>query len=158
MKFYRTVDSAVDAGLLQADLNGLIEWCKRNKMNLNTSKCACMHFYRKINYTIHNYNVSGDNLTNVDTVRDLGVWLDSKLRFNTHIDKICSKGFKNLGFVLRNCKDFKCPKTKIILFNSFVRSGLEYCCVAWNPFYDVYKKDSKVSKGDFYGILHSPTV
>lgn len=140
LKFYRVVDSAADASLLQADLCRLIEWCDENGMNLNASKCSCMHFSRKKNNTYYHYSINGDTLTDVDTVKDLGVWLDNKLRLNTHIDKICSKGFKNLGFVLRNCKDFKSPKTKILLFNSFVRSGLEYCSVVWNPFYDIYKK------------------
>lgn len=40
-----------------------------------------------------------------------------------------------LGFVLRHCKQFRCPKTKIMLYNSLIRSGLEYCCVIWRPHY-----------------------
>lgn len=79
-------------------------------------------------------------LKELDRIGDLGIEIDNELKFNFHIDSICSKASKSLGFVLRNCKDFKHPETKILLYNSYVRSSLEYCSVTRNPFYDVYKK------------------
>lgn len=45
-----------------------------------------------------------------------------------------------LGFVLRNCKEFKGVSSKIVVFNSLVRSGMEYCRVVWNLYYEVHKK------------------
>ena len=43
-----------------------------------------------------------------------------------------------LGFLSRVSKCFTNPKTKIILFNSLVRSNLEYCSQVWNPMYAVH--------------------
>lgn len=40
-----------------------------------------------------------------------------------------------LGFVIRNCKVFRRYKTKILIYNSLVRSVLEYCTVVWRPHY-----------------------
>lgn len=43
-----------------------------------------------------------------------------------------------LGFVLRNCKVFQNYKTKLVLYNSLIRSVLEYCSVVWRPHYAVH--------------------
>lgn len=45
-----------------------------------------------------------------------------------------------LGFVKRNTKGFQLPKTRIVLFNTLVRSRLEYASVAWNPLYTVHSQ------------------
>lgn len=156
LKFFRTVDNAFDSELLQEDLNRLVDWCDLNDMELNTSKCYTMRFSRKKNIVNTNYTIKSQHLKEVNTIRDLGVQLDTKLQFNVHIDKVCSNAFKNLGFILRNCKDFKSPYTKLLLFNSFVRSGLEYCSVAWNPFYDVYtKRIERVQKRFLWHLTYS---
>ena len=46
-----------------------------------------------------------------------------------------TKASKMLGFVLRNSKMFRNHNTKIILYNSLVRSILEYGSVVWRPHY-----------------------
>lgn len=40
-----------------------------------------------------------------------------------------------LGFVIRNGKVFQHPHTKLVLYNSLIRSILEYCSVIWRPHY-----------------------
>lgn len=45
-----------------------------------------------------------------------------------------------LGFVIRECKNFKKPVIKKIMYNSLVRSHLEYCSVVWSPEYKVHIK------------------
>lgn len=40
-----------------------------------------------------------------------------------------------LGFLLRNTKGFRKSSTKIMLYNSLVRSVMEYCSVVWRPHY-----------------------
>lgn len=141
LKLFKKVDNASESTLLQEDLERLCSWCNVNGMTLNVSKCFFIRFSRRFTELSTSYAINGDALLRVDGIMDLGIFLDNKLRFNVHIDTITSKAFQRLGFVLRNCKDFKSPKTKIVLFNSLVRSGLEYCSVVWNPFYDIYKKN-----------------
>ncbi len=38
-----------------------------------------------------------------------------------------------LGFLFRNCKDFRNVHSFKVLYNTHVRSHLEYCCQVWNP-------------------------
>lgn len=156
LKFFRAVNSSTEALLLQEDLNSLTAWCEDNLMSLNVSKCFSIRFTRKKKVYTHEYKIHDTVLAQVDNIVDLGITLDSKLRLHIHIDKICSKAFKNLGFILRNSRDFKSSNTKITLFNSIVRSGLEYCSVAWNPYYDVYiKRIESVQKRFLWHLTYS---
>lgn len=140
LKIFRVVNCASDVIFLQNDIDRLVSWCSRNNMDLNPAKCYSIHFSRRKTRSYYNYTINHSIIKEVDSIRDLGVEVDRELRFHVHIEKICSKAFKSLGFVLRNSRDFTRPETKILLYNSYVRSTLEYCSVTWNPFYDVYKK------------------
>jgi hypothetical protein len=68
---------------------------------------------------------------------DLGVLFDKKMTFIPHIENIINRALRILGLVLRNFKCLKHSKTKIVLYNSLVRSLLEYCSVVWRPHYSV---------------------
>jgi hypothetical protein len=45
-----------------------------------------------------------------------------------------------LGYIRRIGKEFRDPYTLKTLYNSFVRSHLEYASVVWNPYYGVHLK------------------
>lgn len=44
------------------------------------------------------------------------------------------------GFLRRNSNEFQQQQTKIILFNTLVRSHLEFASVVWSPFYNVHSQ------------------
>lgn len=86
----------------------------------------------------------------------LGVTLHKKMLFHIHIDNTVNKAFRNLGFLLRITKVFKNTATKITLYNSSMRSGLEYCNVVWNPYYGVYvKRIERVQKRFLWHVSFS---
>nr|XP_026499318.1 uncharacterized protein LOC113403094 [Vanessa tameamea] len=134
--------------------NVLFDWCGRNGLALNTDKCKYIRFSRKCHPNSHIYKINNKTLKEVDYIKDLGDGFDSKIKFHTHIDKISSKAFQMLGFLIRNSKDFKKPQTKNGLYSSLVRSGLEYCAQVWSPHYEVHIKVSKAFKSVSYGTLH----
>lgn len=141
LKIMRPISSSSDTELLQDDLNRLSSWCQRNNMSLNINKCHHMHFTRStIAQSSNSYFINDQKLQNVEKVKDLGVIIDPKLNFDTHILTTVSKCLKLLGFVIRNSKDFKHPETKIKLFETLVRPVIEYCSLVWNPQYEVYSK------------------
>lgn len=137
LKAVKVVTSDEDTKLLQSDINRLVQWCSDNNMCLNTKKCFHMKFTRKTHSNIipSEYFINSERIDEVDTIRDLGVLFDEKLTFVPHIDNVINKASKMLGFILRACKSFKKNTTKIMLFNSLVRSILEYCSVVWRPHY-----------------------
>lgn len=141
LKIVKPILSLESNDELQSDLSRLVEWCDVNGMPLNTSKCYHMMFSRcRQNCIPHTYYIKYSPLKNVVEIRDLGMALDSKLQFNKHVECIVNRGFKMLGFIIRNTKDFKSVSARLVLFNSLVRSCLEYCSPVWNPHYAVYEK------------------
>jgi hypothetical protein len=68
-----------------------------------------------------NYRVTGS----LDSICDLGVVLDSKLNFPSHIDSLTFKASRMLGYIGRVGKKFRDPYTLKTLYNSFVRPHLE---------------------------------
>lgn len=129
-----------DAFLLQEDLDRLVDWCQRNGLALNIDKCKYIRFSRSTHLNSQTYSINNKTLEVVTTIRDLGVDLDRKINFHTHIDRITTKSFQMLGFIIRNTRDFKKPQTKIRLFEALVRSGLEYGAQVWSPHYEVHIK------------------
>ena len=134
LKVFRAVESAYDAVLLQLDLDRLSEWCSTNSMSLNVNKCYKITF-AKINAPIHfDYSINNISLQSKNEMRDLGVTFDSKLLFNLHINNLCSKSLKMLGFVKRLSCDFSANSFKT-LYCSLVRSVLEFASPVWSPCY-----------------------
>lgn len=135
LKFARVIDSKRDCELLQHDLNQVIKWCHNNKMQLNPKKCYHAKYTRKINCIGTEYFIDQERVQEVETIRDLGVHFDKKVTFVPHIENTIKKSSKMLGFLLRNTKGFRKSSTKIMLYNSLVRSVMEYCSVVWRPHY-----------------------
>lgn len=138
LKLVKVITDVRDSAHLQADVDSLSEWSTRNNMSLNIEKCYHIKFTRKLNILKTNYSIKGKRLEEVGEFRDLGVLVDSKLTFIPHIDDIVSRASRMLGFIIRNGKVFQSPQTKILLFNSYVRSVLEYGSVVWSPEYSVH--------------------
>jgi hypothetical protein len=109
-------------------------------MQLNLGKCNSMSFTRS-RFTRHfQYELSGHRLDSVGSLCDLGVVLDSKLNFTSHIDSLIGKASWMLGYIRRIGKELRDPHTLKTLYISIVRFHLAYASVVWNPYYRVHLK------------------
>lgn len=138
LKMYRRIVSDSDHLMLQGDLNILNNWCTLNEMFLNVKKCYIMSFTRNRIKKNFSYCIGSTNLEVIDSIRDLGVIMDSKFVFDLHISDIKNKSLKMMGFIHRICRPFRNPQSVITLYNSLVRSKLEYGAVIWDPHYVKY--------------------
>ncbi len=71
-------------------------------------------------------------IPNVTSVKDLGITIDPKLDFGSHIKQITSKAYCAIALI------FKCFITNdlnalLTAYGSIVRSQVEYACSVWNP-------------------------
>ena len=73
----------------------------------------------------------------VKSERDLGVTVDSKLKFREHVNNKVSLANRNLGIILRTFTYID-KEMFLNLFKSLVRPHLEYASPIWQP---LYKKD-----------------
>ena len=62
---------------------------------------------KRINKIEASYTLEGAVLENVDSIKYLGVTITNDLKWNTHINNICTKANRTLGFLRRNL--FSCP-------------------------------------------------
>jgi hypothetical protein len=102
-----------------------------NHMELNIQKTRIIYLTRKTNSAHVNYYVSNVIILRSDCIKDLGVMLDSKLHFHRHIDFVHSQAFRTLGFIYVTY-NFSTSDCLVVLYNSLIRSKLEYASAVWN--------------------------
>lgn len=133
LKLFKVINSQDDCILLQNNLCKINDWCFRNKLELNVSKCNIMTYTTITTPLLFNYTLATALLQRPSTFRDLGVTFDKELSFAAHIDQVTSDSFKMLGWLIRCSKDFSNVNTLKILYFAFVRSKIKYCSLVWNP-------------------------
>lgn len=153
LKLYKTVRNLDDAEKLQDDLHNIFKWAEENEFKFNVEKCFVLTCSKKLNQIEYPYKIDTNLIPRVHEMRDLGVIIDSKLSYNNHIDYIVRGAFKNLGFIKRSCKYFKSEKTLINLFNSLVRSKLEYASIVWDGYTESNKKKIEKVQNRFLRYL-----
>jgi len=134
VKLFIKVLSIADCALLQGLLDDIVAWCDVNCMMLNSTKCSVITFHRSLNPFIFAYTLNGIILCRTSTVRDLGIVLNSKLTYHDHIEAICLKANKMLGFINLILKDGFSLKSLKMLYMALVRPVLEYGSVIWAPY------------------------
>jgi hypothetical protein len=79
----------------------------------------------------------------VDSVRDLGVIVDSKLTFVSHIDQVVARAFVRTNLILK-CFISRDIKTLVRAFTVYVRPIVEYASCVWSPYHvcDVTRVES----------------
>ena len=73
----------------------------------------------------------------------LGVTLDNKLNFDTHISNLCKKAAAQLN-VLKRLRSFIGFEQKKVLVQSFVYSNFNYCPLVW--YFSSMKSLQKIEK------------
>lgn len=133
LKLFYAVNSVSDCGVLQQDIDAVAGWSQANRLFFNTKKCKVISFSRSKCPLAYTYLLSNDPIDRVQTIRDLGLELDTKLDFHGHICSITKSANKMLGFVMRTAPQFTSTAVPIVLYNAYVRSKLEYSSVIWDP-------------------------
>ena len=108
--------------------------CTKWKLSLNFDKCFFMNFSLKRSKNIvHDYFFGTNAINCVQQFKDLGVYYTYNMNFNLHITEIVKKSFRMLGFTKRIMKPFSDTKVLLTLYNSYIRSRLDYCSPVWSP-------------------------
>ena len=110
-------------------------------MEFNVDKCKIMHL-GSTNLK-HTYTMGGTNLAVTSEEKDLGVLIDDKLNFRSHIKAIVSKANRVLGLIRIG---FSCLDKDMFLnlYPVLVRPHLEYCVQVWSPH---WQQDIKLVEG-----------
>lgn len=132
-KVAKVINNASDANELQRAIDRFINWCKKNGLEVNISKCKIITFTHKKKPLEFDYFLSGHKIDRVIEIRDLGVQLDTKLSFAAHREIVKKKAMSRLSFVRRVCRSNMDEEVSKLLYSSLVRSNLEFACSIWSP-------------------------
>ena len=88
---HRKVTSESDCEDLQTDLHSAYDWCNSWLVTLKSKKSKVLHLSRSKDPYHHEYWLSDKSLSSVDHHKHLGVWLESSLSWDYHINYICAK-------------------------------------------------------------------
>ena len=111
-----------------------MSWYRDNFLLANTEKFQCL--------TINPRNIDSDKQTealqiedqiiaNTSQIKLLGVEIDDKLNFTSHISNICIKASQKVGVLLRLRNLIPC-KAKLIIYKSSILPHLTYCHLVWH--------------------------
>jgi hypothetical protein len=101
-------------------------------MRLNIPKTRVMTYTRKTNFLSYEYQLCHVIITRTSSIKDLGVFFDSKLHFHEHVDYVFSDYIKLLGLIRSVTYIFSSLECLHILYFALVRPKLEYASVVWN--------------------------
>ena len=96
-----SICSPLDCSKLQRDLNFFVKWSTSNGLPLNTDKYTILSFSRSPCKVVFDYYIQGKLLSRISSIRDLGVIFDDYFSFRSHIESVCSKAVRTLGFIKR---------------------------------------------------------
>jgi len=94
--------------------------------------CTVSKVHNNLEGSSRAYSICNQTFANVDCVRDLGVTVDSRLKFDRHIAEIVHKAMSRVNLILNSFHS----RDRTLLTTAFciyVRPLLEYCFSVWSP-------------------------
>ena len=115
---------------LQSDCLHAMKWFEVNSMKANASKFQLMYLTRNNQIPNSCLTIQGSEINSSHSINILGVEIDKDLKFNFHIDEICSQTGKQIN-ALKRMKLYLDRESKMTIYNSYINSNFNYCSVIW---------------------------
>lgn len=134
--------------VLQKYLNNLELWLRKWRLKVAPHKCSYNIYYPGFVGKKLSLKIFGKEISKVNNTRYLGVLLDSRLSYNTHIKALKDKCFRKMNFlrILKHSKILN--KTKVMVYNAMVRSNIDFAA-------PLYGKLSRANKTKFNSIQYN---
>ena len=120
----------ISPSILQSQLDIIQSWSSLWQLRISHSKCNILTIgphQQPTNFVIDNIHIA-----QADHVCDLGVTIDSQLKFRKHISNIVSKANQRKFPILRSFLT-RNPANLIRAFKVYIRPLLEYASTTWSP-------------------------
>lgn len=133
---YNSITSVEDHHLLNNSFSAFCSWCNTWQMNINFRKTVSKSFSTKTQISAFNYSFNDLMLQRVSDYKYLGVIFTTDLSWSKHINLVCTKSLKKLGY-LRRTLGSSPQETKLLMYKTLIRPVLHYTSIVWCP----YKKE-----------------
>ena len=107
---------------LQKDLNKIVMWSIENSLEINGLKCESIHFGN------NTYSISGTEVPKVDSFRDLGLIVDSDLKFRRHVQFVRTKSLRLIGFLFKAFHS-NLPSLYVKFYLSYILPIIDYSVI-----------------------------
>ncbi len=127
----KTLESNVNT-----ELANISDWLIANKLSLNTKKSSHLIFSpknKRVNQEV-SIQINKENLAEAQSVKYLGVLIDNKLNWKTHVQQTNLKISKGVG-VLARLRHFVSKDILISIYNAFIQPHINYGIINWGGTY-----------------------
>ena len=140
LKVYTNIELSDDTSVLQSKHDELYKWSEQWQLRISNKKTNIMliSLHSDTNNDLR-YYIGGNAVNTVDKMKDLGVIVDSRLRFTTHINQIVARAFVTVN-LLYKCFTSRDTATLVRAFIVYVRPLLEYASCVWSPYHTTLVK------------------
>lgn len=113
---------------IERTLFGLNEWFGSNSLKMNIEKTQLMCF----KYKLDKLQLASmpTPLSQSETVRFLGLYMDDNFKFQTHIDHLVKK-LSRLIYVLFRLRDFVPTETLLQVYYGYIHSNIRFGLLFW---------------------------
>ena len=116
--------------MLNSELKLVQSWIHANKLSLNIDKTYYMLFSNSLQFIPGHVQINGINLTKVDSIKFLGLYIDSDLSWKSHINFLTKVLSRNAG-ILNKLKDYFPTNILQIIYSTMISPYLNYGILAW---------------------------
>ncbi len=120
----------------QRYLSACNKWCIENGLKISSIKTKVIVFSRKYNIELpRKLKLDGLEIDFCNTVKYLGIHLDSKLNWQYHINQTAKK-CTNILFATRKMIGTQwglSPDKVLWIYNAIIKPIITYACVTWSP-------------------------
>ena len=119
--------------ILESESEIAINWYENNEMIVNPDKFQAIIINRHGNHdpvNQHQLKFNEFEITSKNSVSLLGLEIDDKLSFDSHIHSLIKKSAGQLNYLIskKHCLDLEARK---ILIESFIMANFNYCPLVW---------------------------
>jgi hypothetical protein len=132
-KVYSEIRNQGDLENFQENLTKLSIYAETWQLSISIKKCCTTDITANNRHKSHLSNtVNNTEISAVEQIRDLGVIVDSKLKFSAHIAKIVSTAKQCVALIFRAFLT-RDVKLLIIAFKAYILPLIEFCSPVWSP-------------------------
>ena len=114
--------------LIESETLHICNWLMANKLTLNTKKTVFQVYKSTDKTTKLSVKLNNVEILEMETVKYLGVYIDSGLKWSAHISHTALIMSRNIGIINR-VKYFLNKQSLLLLYNSLILPYINYCCL-----------------------------
>ena len=119
---------------INKDLTNIRNWLLANKLSLNVGRTEHMFFgtdFRLSNLgKVSPVTIGDKQIKRVNNTKYLGVYLDENLKWDNHIDNLCTKLSRSISG-LKQARNHASLDILKMIYNALIQPVFDYCDVVW---------------------------